>query len=581
MTRETLLLATLQSGVLFLAIWLIFRLAPSIPPNAKAWIWRIAFLKPLASLLPFANVTLYVLPSSPSQMVITEGPGSGLSPIPVPVEASAATAADPILTLWLLGVAVLAFYGVANWVRALGIVRKAQKVTDETVLVTFRELTERAGVGTRVDLLCSEGVPSAMLVGGFRPAIVLPTPAIDRSNLADIRLMLAHEVAHLARRDLPWFGLIWAVQSLYFFNPLAWVAARCARLDHESATDRHASHLANVPIQTYAEMLLRATVVARTSLVPGSVPMAESYRTIHRRLEAMKHFNAQPTIWRKSAVAALALATVGLLPVYQLAEAAPSPQQSLSPKVTKARTSQTVKAPKPPRRIKLISQEKGKKDKVYTVELRNDRWVVLQKGKVVQVLKTKSGRPLPPVKTMKPTTKPPKVIVKPLSPSASMGQRTTMAVAGVQGGQVVTETTVAAHASTSGARASGQGTQVATGGSTSSSVQLDASPFVRRTSGQSEVATATTNAADQGNVATSATTVSMTLSNCDVRSALQSLFRHGKKDFEIDAKVQGLVTCSVHNVAFDVALRSMLRAVGATYRIEDGIYIITPDEKSE
>ena len=167
-------------------------------------------------------------------------------------------------------------------------------------------------------------------------------------------------------------------------------------------------------------------------------------------------------------------------------------------------------------------------------------------------------------------------------PTVSIGQRATLAAVGVQGGHVSVRTSVPARAIGSqvrvsgpsavgvelGSGGSGQGTQVSVGSSASPSIQVDASPFVRRVSGQSDAVS-------------SDSSVSMTLSNCDVRSALQSLFRHRKKDFEIDAKVQGLITCSVHNVTFDVALRSMLRAVGATYRIEDGIYIITPDTKTE
>lgn len=594
MTRETLLLATVQSGALFLAIWLIFRLVPSIPANAKAWIWRIAFLKPLASLLPFAIVTLHVLPAAPSAVVIMEGTGPARVADVAP--AVAAPSYDPILVLWLLGVAGVALYGLASWMRVVRIVRHAQPVMDGSIQEALHELTVRAGVGTSVELLCSPKVPSAMLVGGFRPTIVLPTAAVASGAHQDIRLMLAHEVAHLARRDLPWFGVIWAVQSLFFFNPLAWVAARCARLDHESATDRHASHLADVPIQTYAEMLLRATVVARTPLVPGTVPMAESYRTIHRRLEAMKHFNARPTIWRKSAVAALALGTVGLLPVYQFAEAAPTPQKPQPPKVTKTDANPQVKAPKPPQRIKLISKEKGKKSKVYTIELKKDRWVVMQQGKVVQVLKTKNGRPLPPIKKVKPTVKPPKALANPLPPTASFGQGSSSTVSVGQGVQAATVSAVMGQganreavgtgqfsANTQATRpVSGQGVQIATGVGTSSSGQVDASSFVRRISGQGEGRRPSAlRVFGRTAVVPSEPSVSMKLNNCDVREALRSHFRHSNKSYEIDVKVQGFITLSMQNVSFDAALRSMLQAVGATYRIEDGVYIVTPIEKSE
>lgn len=346
MNRETLILAAVQSGILFLAVWLVFRLVPSVPANTKAWIWRLAFLKPLACLLPFAAVTLRVLPApAPAQVSATTGiigyadvQAPNVAPSAV-VEASPATSVDLILVAWGIGVAFVLLYGIANWVRVVRMVRRADPIRDPGVYRVLMELSHSSRTAQRIRLLSSDEVKTPFLIGIVSPLIVLPRRAIEQEPIEDIRLMLAHELAHLVRKDLVWFGLVWVVQSFFFFNPVVWLAARCARIDHESATDEHASNLAAVPIQTYAEMLLRATVVARTSLAPGVLPMSESYRTIHRRIEAMKHFQSKPSPWRKSAFAALALAIVGLLPVYQLAEASPSPDQ----KPTSAKPQKSVK----------------------------------------------------------------------------------------------------------------------------------------------------------------------------------------------------------------------------------------------
>lgn len=330
MTREAILLIALQSGALLLTIWGIFRLFPTIPANSKAWIWRLAFLKPLLSLLPFAVITLHVLPSNPvvsepkTGINLSQGEASAsLSSNKIARESvsSQRSNADPILVIWILGACAIAGYGLWGLGKAVLIIRSASPITQPELQEALVDLMDRARVEPPINLLASPLVQSAMLVGGFRPTIVLPTSAVEEGSTSDLRLMLAHEIAHIARRDLTWFGVTSAVQTLFFFNPVVWLAAKCSRLDHESATDRFAAQLAGVPIHTYADMLLRATVAARIGLAPGTLRMAASYRTIHRRLEAMKHFNLKPSVWRKSAIAALALVTCGLLPTYQLAQA--------------------------------------------------------------------------------------------------------------------------------------------------------------------------------------------------------------------------------------------------------------------
>lgn len=406
MGRENLLAIAAQSGALFLAIWAIFRLVPSVPASWKAWVWRLAFLKPLICLLPFAVVTLRVIPAEPiyqqtapvSNETVDATLVATVANVPaVPVTASTT---DPLLVAWLIGAAFVAAIGLRGAYRAIRVVRNARPVEDSVALEILDGLLKRAGIRVRVRLLHSEDASGAMLVAKDGAAIVIPTSILDASR-ADLRMTLAHEVAHLARRDLPWFGVIWLVQSLFFFNPAVWLATRSARLDHESATDRHASRLAGVSVQTYAAMLLRATVVARPSVVPGSLPMAESYRTIHRRLEAMKYFNSPLSPWRKASIALLAATTCAFLPSYQLAQAAPetvvldTPTQDTTTTPTlprPAKPGERMKSgkvkilldkaiQKNPQLLKRIKEQKGK----------GTEWVVLEQGGVAYFYKYQGG----------------------------------------------------------------------------------------------------------------------------------------------------------------------------------------------
>ncbi len=335
MNLETLISASIQTSVVFLVVWLVFRLVPSIPANTRSWIWRLAFLKPLVMILPFAALTLHVLPAKPVLVSPQNFGAHGHETASISatgiLQTTAGNSIDPWTAVWWVGVAFLFLSGIISSVRFSRVIRDAEKISDPEILSLAQDLYQAAGIRRPVSLRHSEQIATPLLVGIKSPTILIPSGVITGEVGDDLRMMLAHEIAHLARRDSGWFVYFWAVQTLLFFNPVIWFATRCARLDHESATDEYASQLADVPVQTYAEMLLRATVVTRGPLAPGAAPMSESYRSIHRRLEAMKHFKKPSTPMRKTATIALAFAVVGLLPLYQFAEASSDGSQEGKP----------------------------------------------------------------------------------------------------------------------------------------------------------------------------------------------------------------------------------------------------------
>lgn len=69
---------------------------------------------------------------------------------------------------------------------------------------------------------------------------------------------------------------------------------------------------------------------------------------------------------------------------------------------------------------------------------------------------------------------------------------------------------------------------------------------------------------------------SLDLDQADVRDALKIIFKNAGYDYSVDQQVQGTVTVHFQNVPFETAIRNVLRQVGATYRIEVGIYNVIP-----
>src|SRR5208282_5737717 len=110
-------------------------------------------------------------------------------------------------------------------------------VQSERLAACREELCQWLGLRCRPLLLASAEVRCPLLLGVCRPAVVLPDFLAKGGDIAGLRLILAHELAHCRRRDLLWAWLPAVAEFLFFFHPLVWLARREIRLAQEVACD--------------------------------------------------------------------------------------------------------------------------------------------------------------------------------------------------------------------------------------------------------------------------------------------------------------------------------------------------------
>ncbi len=152
-----------------------------------------------------------------------------------PSQAASLTLWDIITGLWILGaVATLGFYALKHSLFIRTVKRWKRPVTSAEYLQTFAQEKQRLEISGKVELYLCPSVSSPMLVGFFRPAVLLPDEALSPEELA---LVLSHELTHYRRRDL-WvkLGLMLAT-AIHWFNPAAWLMARSATFYQETSCD--------------------------------------------------------------------------------------------------------------------------------------------------------------------------------------------------------------------------------------------------------------------------------------------------------------------------------------------------------
>ena len=150
----------------------------------------------------------------------------------------------------------------------------------------------------------SEFVDSPFVFGVVKPNIYLPMH-MDEGTAAHV---IAHERAHLARRDHWWKVLGYLVLALHWFNPLVWVAYILFCRDIELACDeRVVKGLDGAARADYSQALLSCAAPGRAV---AACPLAFGEGNIKTRVKSALHYK-KPAFW----VAAAAVLAVVIMAV--------------------------------------------------------------------------------------------------------------------------------------------------------------------------------------------------------------------------------------------------------------------------
>ena len=150
----------------------------------------------------------------------------------------------PLLVLaWLLGLLAMSLrmLGGLLYVQRLRCyrVRPLPAVWQERLAA----LATRSGVRRPVALLESALVRVPLVVGYVRPVILLPLGTVAGLSPAYLEAILAHELAHVLRRDYLVNLLQTVAEVLFFYHPAVWFVASCVRTERENCCDDAATAL--------------------------------------------------------------------------------------------------------------------------------------------------------------------------------------------------------------------------------------------------------------------------------------------------------------------------------------------------
>lgn len=226
-----------------------------------------------------------------------------------------------VLLLWAAGFLIVMSRLVAGFVRLARVSARSKPMIEDVWTAAVSEISKRLKITRRVRVLqCGNQAAIPITWGVFRPLIVLPAVASEWSEKRR-RVVLSHELAHIARGDSLLQICAEIARGLYWFHPLAWVAARRLREESECACDDFVLN-SGIEASEYATQLLD---LARTFENPGGAwsPALATVRPskLERRFTAMLNPTTerrQMSLRARLVIAFSALCLVLLLGALQL-----------------------------------------------------------------------------------------------------------------------------------------------------------------------------------------------------------------------------------------------------------------------
>ena len=158
-----------------------------------------------------------------------------------------------VVGLWLAGAALMSLR------LAIGLKWVAERTRSDHYTVNhywqrrLSDLARRAGLDFHVRLGVAEGLDSPITAGCWRPIVLVPASLITGMPPELLEALLAHELAHIKRRDYLVNLIQSAVEIVLFYHPSVWALSRRIRIEREQIADDTAVAMLGQP-----QMLARA-----------------------------------------------------------------------------------------------------------------------------------------------------------------------------------------------------------------------------------------------------------------------------------------------------------------------------------
>ncbi len=163
---------------------------------------------------------------------------------------------------WILGFSVFFIRFLGAWTQVFRLKSYRNWYAGEKVEKIAMALEEKLKMKRSVTILASAIADVPMVIGHFKPVILIPAVLLSGLNEEQLKAILAHELAHVKRWDFYVNALQSFIETVFFFHPVVWWISSQIRKEREECCDDIAVQIGADPM-VYAHAL---TKIAETQL---------------------------------------------------------------------------------------------------------------------------------------------------------------------------------------------------------------------------------------------------------------------------------------------------------------------------
>lgn len=240
--------------------------------------------------------------------------------IPDPIEVSSAIVRLNVILILLLVVGFFA-WRLVGFFQFMSLMRSAPPLERQAYASVY-EIAERLADSIRIPrprLLWLDLREAPFTVGLRRPVIVLSKVVIESLAPHEIEAVLAHEMAHIARRDYIYHWGTIIMRDVLFFNPLTYMIYARLSFERERACDDYGSqlserfHLAKSLVKlAEARMLVPSTIGTRSFAPQALLRKKESFLALRIKELLSPNIHRAPGTAARLGLGLLALVLIDL-----------------------------------------------------------------------------------------------------------------------------------------------------------------------------------------------------------------------------------------------------------------------------
>ncbi|MCA9177310.1 MAG: M48 family metalloprotease [Planctomycetales bacterium] len=161
---------------------------------------------------------------------------------------------------------------------------RARLICSPAVQALLDECRARVGITGTVELRDSESCTTPLVVGMFKPVILIPSTILKQLDRDELAAVLTHELQHIRRRD----GMLNVLQAVlgvaYFFHPLVWLANSRIRLLREDVCDEFTLASLDCGAKPYGSALVKVAETLGYAAPPLAMGVLDGSSPLKRRL---------------------------------------------------------------------------------------------------------------------------------------------------------------------------------------------------------------------------------------------------------------------------------------------------------